>query len=189
MSRSQINYFRIAQCDFGEIEKIVTLKEPFYICTAIEPNVPFNEYMGYKTKKPLQIMNFMSKESVFFDFEVSKGFRLDSVGKLVLASYRYCLRWYYDITVESNKNLQDDYLHESIIMLKRSIRFDYHPNVDSSNTLELNCHWHPNGCSEIKKATSLLEPIHAVAFGAKFFAPDIYGRLSSSIKNVVDSIF
>ena len=189
MNSSQINYFKIAQYDFCEIEKIFTLRKPFCLEAAIEQKFPFNEYIGYRTKKPLQIMDFRSKESVFFDFEVFKGIRLNSVGKPVTASYRYCLRWHYDIITERNNTLQDDYLQESMIILKRSIRFDYHPNIDSLNPLELNSHWHPNGCSEIKKETPMLEPIHAVAFGAKFFAPDIYGRFSSDIRNIVDSIF
>ncbi len=63
-----------------------------------------------------------------------------------LTFYRYEICWSFDIISPPN-----DYLRDSIVSLRRGVRFDHHPQRQDSDHPRY--HWHPNGCSELRLKT------------------------------------
>lgn len=181
-----LNFFKDAEHDFSEIRSLGITIEPFDMASNIDADAMIGNHFGYKTKRPLKIVNFNSNETNCFYLDISKSFNIISTSKKDVAYYRYCLIWDYNII---HKEEQDDYFHESLITLKRSIRFDYHPHVQSPFELEKEPHWHPNGCSELKAKTEKLHPYEAIAFCAKFFSPDIFSKFSEKLKERINNIF
>ena len=182
------DFFKDAREDFLKIEKLGIDLENFDISTCVDTNSFGGPHSGYKTKQPLKITNFGSSEATVFYLDIAKSFNFKPIGtkNKDIAYYRYCLSWYYDIIHQEE---QDDYFHESIISLKRSIRFDFHPYVENLSPLEKEPHWHPNGCSELKTKTEILEPFEAVAFFSKFFAEDVFKGLDQNLQGKVNNIF
>lgn len=68
--------------------------------------------------------------------------------------YRYEICWSFERVLEAPRN---DYIRDSIIGLRRGVRFDHHPKrQDRDHPLY---HWHPNGCSELRLETGKMTPL------------------------------
>ncbi|MFO0574304.1 MAG: hypothetical protein U1A78_09910 [Polyangia bacterium] len=71
--------------------------------------------------------------------------RYSTVNPHDLVHYRYEICWQFDRDISA---AQDDYLRDSLITLRRGVRFDHHPGAQDAHHPKY--HWHPNGCSEFR---------------------------------------
>jgi hypothetical protein len=71
-----------------------------------------------------------------------------------LKFYRYEICWSFDIVLPAPQN---DYLRDSMITLRRGVRFDHHPQIQDPHHPPY--HWHPNGCSELRLSTGKMSPL------------------------------
>lgn len=89
-----------------------------------------------------------------------------------LVHYRYEICWQVDRYISA---AQDDYLRDSLITLRRGVRFDHHPGVQDAH--HPTYHWHPNGCSEFRLASGQMSPLKTALLAVLMFDPD---RVKSS---------
>jgi hypothetical protein len=80
--------------------------------------------------------------------------RYSTTGQHDLVYYRYEICWQFDRDISA---AQDDYLRDSLITLRRGVRFDHHPGAQDRH--HPNFHWHPNGCSEFRLESGQMTPL------------------------------
>jgi len=78
--------------------------------------------------------------------------------------YRYEICWQFERDISA---AQDDYLRDSLITLRRGVRFDHHPGAQDAHHPKF--HWHPNGCSEFRLASGKMSPLKTALIAVLMF--------------------
>ena len=81
-----------------------------------------------------------------------------------LVHYRYEICWQFDRDISAS---QDDYLRDSLITLRRGVRFDHHPGAQDAHHPKY--HWHPNGCSEFRLESDQMSPLKTALVATMMF--------------------
>lgn len=81
-----------------------------------------------------------------------------------LVYYRYEICWHFDRDISA---AQDDYLRDSLITLRRGVRFDH--DRDAKDEYHPLYHWHPNGCSEFRLASDWMSPLKTALVATMMF--------------------
>ena len=81
-----------------------------------------------------------------------------------LVHYRYEICWQFDRDISASR---DDYLRDSLITLRRGVRFDHHPGAQDVHHPEY--HWHPNGCSEFRLESCQMSPLKTALLATMMF--------------------
>lgn len=111
--------------------------------------------------------------------------RYSTTGQRDLIHYRYEICWQFARDISA---AQDDYLRDSLIMLRRGVRFDHHPDVGDTNHPEY--HWHPNGCSEFRLKSGKMSPLKTAIIAVMMFDREKLGKLTlPQIKNEIDTLY
>ena len=82
----------------------------------------------------------------------------------VLKFYRYEICWSFDFVLTAPPN---DHVRDSIIVLRRGVRFDHHPHFQDPH--HPTYHWHPNGCSEFRLSTGEMSPLKVAIVASLMF--------------------
>ena len=101
--------------------------------------------------------------------------RYSTVGQHDLAYYRYEICWQFDRNISA---AQDDYLRDSLITLRRGVRFDHHPDAQDAHHPKY--HWHPNGCSEFLLESGRMSPLKTALVATMMFDREQIARLTDA---------
>lgn len=101
-----------------------------------------------------------------------------------LVHYRYEICWQFDRIIPAP---QEDYLRDSLITLRRGVRFDHHPGAQDAHHPKY--HWHPNGCSEFRLASGQMTPLKTALIAVMMFDRERLKALTDArFTNAVDEL-
>lgn len=89
-----------------------------------------------------------------------------------LVRYRYEICWQFERIIPASR---EDYLRDSLITLRRGVRFDHHPGPQDAHHPGVQdahhpkYHWHPNGCSEFRLASGQMTPLKTALIAVLMF--------------------
>jgi hypothetical protein len=104
--------------------------------------------------------------------------RYSTMSPYELTHYRYEICWKFERDISAS---QDDYLRDSLITLRRGVRFDHHPGAQDASHPQY--HWHPNGCSEFRLGSGIMTPLKVAVLAVLMFDGERIPKLTSASCN------
>jgi len=104
-----------------------------------------------------------------------------------ISHYRFEICWCHDVVLPAPAG---DYLRDSMLCLRRGVRFDHHPLTEELRHPQF--HWHPNGCSEFRMVSGEMTALKTAAVAFLMFDPKALSDACSTnqqVHNVVEQLY